>query len=426
MNRESFRKAMVEGNLMEKSYQIIKTFVLGFFNGNHRARLFKAIDLKFSMGTRKKLTQTTKVENNKIVFVTSRGSYNCNPKAIADEIIRRGLPWELVWCVRKENLKTPENFPKELQLVLRDSYDFFKALASARVWIDNSINLSYMYLPKKPEQVLIETWHGSFGLKRFETSSDEEWIRLAKGAGERTAYCVTNSTFESELLGGTFWGSSEMLEYGHPRNDILINPNHPKLVSTQRKVRQYFQIRKGVRVALYAPTYRDSTSLAPYGLDYEGVRDALKKRFGGEWVILARLHFMAKRMLARQKKKRPFPEFVIDATDYDDIQDILTITDVGITDYSSWICDYVLTGRPGFYFATDMDHFYSERGFYDPLEKTPFPLAEDNDELIANILNFNEADYHAKCKDYLRRKGAMEDGHAAERVVDKIEEIMRS
>ncbi len=419
------KKAITEGMLLEKSYRKLKKlFITDTLSGKNRRRVFKRIDAVFSSFFRRKLARETKVAHNKILFMTTRGSYNCNLRAIADEIIRQELPWELVWVVRREELKRSDQFPSKLRIVLRDSYELFCEMASAKVWLDNSINLQYLYMPKKKDQILIEAWHGSFGLKRFETSSDKIWIRKAKQAGARTDYCITNSEFENKLFKKTFWPSSEMLSFGYPRNDILVLPNTDKEKTIKKRLRSDLSIGKDVHVALYAPTYRDEISFSYYDIDYKKLQKALINRFGGEWIILVRFHFQLQKQVKKAKKATQFPEFVLDVSTYPDIQDLLLITDVGITDYSSWICDYMLTRRPAFFFVTDLRSFYSERGFYYPLETTPIPLAQNNFELINNIENFDEDRYRENCDKFLEEKGCFEDGHAAERVVEKLKELM--
>ena len=92
--------------------------------------------------------------------------------------------------------------------------------------------------------------------------------------------------------------------------------------------------------------------------------------------------------------------------------------------YSSWICDFVLTRRPAFFFATDLQDYYTERGFYYPLETTPFPLAQSNDELQKYILEFDEEEYREECEAFIKDKGCVDDGHAAKRIVEKIKEII--
>ena len=115
---------------------------------------------------------------------------------------------------------------------------------------------------------------------------------------------------------------------------------------------------------------------------------------------------------------------MLNAGEYSDIQELLSCTEVGITDYSSWICDYLLTGRPGFLFAADMEKYeQKDRDFFYPLSSMPYPLALNNAELVQNILHFENLGFKEKCRAFLAEKGCMDDGHAAERIVDFIEEI---
>ena len=85
----------------------------------------------------------------------------------------------------------------------------------------------------------------------------------------------------------------------------------------------------------------------------------------------------------------------------------------------------MLTGRPGFLFAPDIKEYDRERGFYYPLEKTPFPLAESNEELFAAVRNFSQRAYKERVEQFLAGKGSKEDGHAAERVCALIDKIIR-
>ena len=188
-----------------------------------------------------------------------------------------------------------------------------------------------------------------------------------------------------------------------------------------KKVRAFYNIDKNTKIALYAPTFRDNYSFKSYDLDYEKLLKALKKRFGGKWVILVRFHFRLREL----KIPKKYDSYVINATDYNDIQELLCVSDVGITDYSSWLCDYVLTNRPGFLYASDIQKYIDdERGFYYPLSSTPFPVAESNDELYDKIVNFDEKKYLKEVDEYLKRLGCYEKGNASSRIVKKIEELI--
>ena len=176
-----------------------------------------------------------------------------------------------------------------------------------------------------------------------------------------------------------------------------------------------------MKLALYAPTFRDDHNFAVYDLQADRILDALEKRFGGEWRLLLRYHDNDKKTesgLNNVKSGR-----VIDVTSLPDIQELLSFVDAGITDYSSWIYDFILGGKPGFIYARDIELYNNERGFYFTLEESPFPVAKNNDEMEENILKFDDARYRAEVKKFLEDKGCIDDGHAGERVASLITRI---
>lgn len=382
---------------------------------------FQVIDNKIAALMRAYVRNHTEVETNKILITTFSGAYNCNPKAIAEEILRRKLPWSIVWVTQNDT--DMGSIPNQIKVVTCESAQFFEEASSAKIILANSITMAYFGVKKKPNQKLIQTWHGSIGIKRFDTNTNKKWTRIAQKDGKQTDYCISNSKFETDLFKNTFWESAKILDYGHARNDILLQNNSPEIQKIKEELYKKLNISSDTKVALYAPTFRDNKSFAPYNIDYNSLRDALTQKFGGNWVILIRLHDRLR--INFWKMRDTIPDFVLDANIFSDIQDLMLITDVGITDYSSWICDYMLTKKAGFLFTTDLKKYNNERGFYFPLEELPFPIAENNEQLIQNILNFDEEKFKQKCQDFLDSKGCIEDGHAAERIVDKLEELMK-
>ncbi len=177
---------------------------------------------------------------------------------------------------------------------------------------------------------------------------------------------------------------------------------------------------------MYGPTFRDNKNFECYNIDFEHLVEALESRFGGKWVVLLRYHPSLRKEVKRQGYSPCADEKykVIDVTGYVDMQELIAVSDAAITDYSSWIYDFMLLRRPGFIFATDIKLYNNERGFNYPLETTPFPIATNNDELINNILRFNYNQYSADVEAFLQDKGCVEDGHASERVVELIKKII--
>ena len=362
------------------------------------------------------------VDEKKIFFFTFQGDYTCNPKYITEGLIKQNVNCKIVWGVRERQLKNQYMVPNQVIMVDRYTYDFYREMATSKIWIINSVEVFKNPLPKKKEQILIETWHGSLGIKRFDASvnSGKAWVEAANLCGKIADYCISNSKFENSVYRETFWRNTELLEVGHPRNDILFLSSEERKELTD-KTRTEIGVGREYRLLLYGPTFRDSHEFDSYDIDYKRLIENLKNKFGGEWKILVRFH-----PTVRSYAKGKIGKFdgVVDVTDYPDIQELMMISDVAITDYSSWIYDYVLSRKPGCIFATDIEEYNTERGFYYPLESTPFLIARSNDELIENILKFNDAVYRQKVEEFLKDKGCFEDGHASERVVEKIKEII--
>lgn len=366
---------------------------------------------------RKIMLKNTKIDPKKVIFITFQGKYTCNPKAIAEEFIRRNSDYKLVWVVRKEDLKERDKFPSELKLVVRESLEFYKELASSKFIIENANDTVYMKYNKRPGQVIIQTWHGSLGFKRLDKVKNEAWVAKADELGNETDFIVSNSEFENMVYRTSYWENTEILEYGHARNDMLLNKT--KYNKMNKKVREYYNIDKNTKILLYAPTFRDDFSADTYNLDYAKLLDALKEKFGGNWVIMVRFHFK----LRNVDFSDDLTDNIINATDYYDMQELLCAADIGITDYSSWLCDFVLTEKPGFIYCNDMDKYVDERGFYYPLSETPFPVSKTNDELEKNILNFDIKKYEKQRQSFLKKRGCYEKGNASKRIVDKIYEL---
>lgn len=365
-----------------------------------------------------------KVDEKKIIFLNFTGNYDCNPKYICQEIVDRGIDAHLVWDVRGNTRIGPFFFPQQVKTVKRGTLNFYKELCSAKVIIDNGISTAFVKYPKKRSQYLIETWHGSLGIKKFGRSAnnDKRWLKLAAKEGRMTDFIISNSDFENDIYREDFWKKTPIWQFGHPRNDIFFCEDQQKIADLQRHIREKYNIPEDAKLCMYAPTFRDDGDLSPYVIDYERLMSALKERFGGEWVILTRFHSRTKKFL----RGMTLPATVFNVSDYPDIQELMACIDVGITDYSSWICEYMLRRKPGFTFAVDVDNYAShERSLFFPLSALPFPTASNVDELIDNIISFDEEKFVADCNAFLKDKGSIDDGHAAERTVDEIEKLLK-
>lgn len=367
------------------------------------------------------ISKNRKVCKNKVLFMTFQNTYTCNPKYVANELIKRKKNYDLVWVVDKNTDLSV--IPSEIRTVKRNSYQFFEEIATSKFWIDNAMNCIWQRIPIKKNQYYIQLWHGSLGFKKFGAEFDKNKIRVKKSSyGDTdTTYCITNSIFEENVFKNTYWPNVENLRYGHARNDILFYKDSQTITELKNKICNKYGININKKFVLYAPTFRDNKKTNCFNINYDRLIETLSEKFGGEWVVLSKLHFHNLKAKVKYSSRN-----VINVTNYPDIQELMAISEIAITDYSSWICDFVLTRRPGFIYAPDYFKYLDERGFYYPLNTTPFPISINNDELIENILNFDIHNYENEVEEFLDDKGCMEDGHASERIVDKIIEIIEN
>ena len=368
--------------------------------------------------------KTTKVRKDRVIFTTFQGDYTCNPKYISEALHELCPELKIIWAVRRTTMEDHADIPDYVSLVRRRSFRFYKAWAEAKAMVVNSVDVFGIYMPKKPEQFLVQTWHGSLGIKRF--GKDPFWTLLgaAKRMAKVTDAIISNSEFEDFVYRDTFWANVPILRYGHARNDILISTpeNQQKAAQIGRRLREQYEIGEEVRLILYAPTFRNALNVDCYAVDCKGVVKALEKRFGGEWKLLMRLHPTARK---KQGELALDEEYAIDVTAYPDMQDLIVISDAMITDYSSGIFDFIVSRKPGFIFATDIEEYNNERGFYYKLEDTPFPIATNNEELLANIQAFDLPAYKTAVEAFLEGKGCVDDGQAAKRTARLIADVVQ-
>lgn len=356
-----------------------------------------------------------KVKNNKLFVMTFDNGYDCNPRYIVDEIIRQKLPIDIVWAADKDTMGSGD-FPEEVRLVRRRSFEMFEEQASSKVWIDNALSCIWYDMPKKKSQVYINTWHGSMGIKKLQGAP--EWMEIAARLKSTTDFVVANSTFEEDVYRTTFWPTTPVLKFGHARNDILFEKE--KFHQLRQEVAEYFNVDTDKKLLLYAPTFRDSGDVSCFNINYEALKKSLEEKYGGEWIILVRLHYKNRKGAAAFYPN----EWLKDAGTYPDMQKLIAVADFGITDYSSWAYDYVLTRRPMVLYAPDVSNYQKGRGLYYPLEETPFPIARNNKELHEAIRNYDDAVYQSDVDAFLEVRGCYEQGTAAKQVVEKIKEIM--
>ena len=348
------------------------------------------------------------IKKNLVVLCNVWG-YGDNAKYVGEELCRRmgkNKKMELVFVTNH-----PEQVPKNLPIraLKTNSPSAIFALSRAGVWVEN--NRKEAYIKKRRKQYYIQLWHGGIALKKIEGDSEnvlgKPYIRRAKKDSENTDLFVSNSIFCTEMYKRAFWAKSEIVECGSPRNDYFVRAARVRQKKTSER-----------KIAIYAPTYRGA------GKNYcdfnaARLREALTKRFGGEWEILARMH-----PLVAGKQEFSQKEGIVDISDKPDLYSYLYFADVLITDYSNTMFEFSIAKRPVFLYADDLKVYRRERGLYFDFERLPFPKAYTKEELYTEIEEYKMENYVKKQEEFFLAAGLKESGMASATVAKRIEQII--
>lgn len=353
------------------------------------------------------------VRPDKIVLSNFNGNgFGDNTRYIAEECIRQKISSRMYWVCQKPGCV----FPPELKIIRPDTISFVYQMSTAGIWVDNTRKL--YYFKKKKNQTYIHTWHAGPGLKRIEKDAGSglspEYIAYARKDSAQIDLLLSNCRFWTECFRSCFWYDGPILEKGLPKNDLYFQ-DIPVL---RRMIRNYYRLPEETKLVLYVPTWREDRKLHVYHLDFESCLDAFEKRFGGTWIMLVRLH----PNVNAADFDISYTDRVINASPYDNSQELLAAGDAVITDYSSCGFDYIQLGRLSFLYAEDYEQMKRDKGYYLELSELPTPAAFSNEEMIQNILDFSQEEYMKKRETFMKMMNYYDDGHASEAVVDYIKD----
>ncbi|MDA5282242.1 bifunctional glycosyltransferase/CDP-glycerol:glycerophosphate glycerophosphotransferase [Streptomyces sp. NPDC054904] len=363
------------------------------------------------------------VKKGTIVFESHMGKqYSDSPKAIYEELVRQGAPFEAIWSYAGGK---PTGFPKEATLVRRWSWPYLRALAQAEYWVDNQG--FPLALTKRPGTTYIQTWHGS-ALKRMGFHEPRTKAQGKAGqdrfqaAVDRFDHFLIRSEHDTRTLAKGFRLRDEvLLRTGYPRNDALVEAHRAEADSGER-LRGPLAAELGIdpdkKVLLYAPTFRANADGTVENFEFPFDVEEFADRLGDRFTLLVRTHYLNSVSLPPSVAGR-----VLDVSRHHDVTPLLALADGLITDYSSVMFDYAVLDRPMLFFAYDYDAYATDiRGtYFDLKEKAPGPVVSTADELMQAVAAFDEADakYAEARQRFLTEFGEYDRGDAARRIVEK-------
>ena len=342
-----------------------------------------------------KLFKSSDIKNNQISFIIdSDESFKGNLEYIKKEFEKRGN-YEFHFFY-KDRL-SPESFKK----LSSSKYIFLN---------DNFFPLAFMNF--SPENVIVQLWHAPGASKKFGGSVDIESRPILKKISNNTDWLIVTSDDIKKYYAEAFQISENKIKaLGLPRMDYYFENHDSK--ELKNKFCKDHGISPDKKIILYAPTFRDEEEFNNV-FNYFDL-EKFNKELSDEYVLALRLHPKIKNFYKDDISSKGQ---YIDVSDFKNEQELMLLSDMLITDYSSIMIEYAILNRPIVFFTYDLDNYLSkERGFYYDFEKTvPGPIVYTSDELIDAIKN-NDFD-KSKISSFVNTQFNEINGQSSKHVVD--------
>lgn len=345
------------------------------------------------------------VDNKKIVFTGTKYHPVDNPYYVYKYLKTHQTDYKLIFIVSKD---------ADVSVLGKNDYVYVRSLKS----FYHLATYKYLFtcqsfgsiIKKRPEQMYIQFWHGiafkKMGLDMQNPNNltqdphtfDWEWF-------------VTSSEYDRDSVKSAYGYKCPSKILGTPRTDAMFQKFDCE------KIKEKLGITGDKKIILYAPTFRDNE------LSQDMVDIKLPLSAMDDFTLLVRLH--------PEISEKVNPEFfrknsnIINVCNYPNSNDLLAISDVLITDYSSIFFDFSLLNKMTIFYAYDLEEYISMRkGFYlDYKKDLPGPVAYNEKELEDILLNIdsNISKYKNDVLEFNKSFNSMNDGNVCSRILEELQ-----
>ncbi len=309
---------------------------------------------------------------------------------------------------------------KNVRFVKRNSKEYLKCLATSQYLINNSTFQSF-FIPKA-EQVYINTWHGT-PLKRmgFDIPGSPAHSQNVVRNFLSTDYLLspnehtTKMFLNSYKLNGLYKG--EIIQEGYPRIDLTYQTDSEEFKIFLAGLG--LSIDKNKQTLLYAPTWKGNNVLKAKNDMFQIISEMayLRNKVGNDYNLLIKVHPFLYDQACKfsEIKDILIPDFV-------DTNELLSIVDLLITDYSSIFFDYLVTNKPILFYIWDYDDYSEERGMYLSEDELPGPTLFTIEEVAAAVHNISaiSENFHPVYQAAKNKFTNHDDGNVTARIVQYV------
>ena len=344
----------------------------------------------------------------KVLFDSFGGrQYSDNPRAVSEKLHELYPDYQITWLLSADD---QYNLVPDYVSTVRPGVALYNEMATSCCFVTNSGITSG--INKRKNQFFVQTWHGDRPLKKILYAIENNPEKVDIVDRKVTDLCIAGSTAGVEQFREAFLYQGEVLCVGTPRNDKLVTCD----ANLQNMLKQRLGLDAQCKVLLYAPTFRDNNRLdAKVMVNLKETIAELEQQ-GEKWVCLIRTHLGSSTMQYAYDESK-----FLDVTSYPDMTDLLCITDILITDYSSCAGDLVVRNKMVILAVFDIDEYKSNcRDLVYDIDEIGFFVAHDQEELNSILRNRNDTDIENSCRKVKEFFGIKESGKASEEICKRI------
>lgn len=355
-----------------------------------------------------------RIDSESAVFSSYSGiNYSDSPRYISEKMKEISPQKHIYWIMRR-NADTSV-IPPYVDIIYKGTIKSVLVMVKCRLWVFNDTLPLGVY--KRKKQIYVQTYHGDRVPKKILYDQNNTVVnnyrtnKFVINEPKTMTYGIAGSELGERVYRTAFRFKGEVINIGMPRNDCLVKLNKQKVVEIKEKL--------GVsdkKILLYAPTFRDNArKVQVVEFDLKGVREKLEQKTGEKWIIFIRKH---KATNALEYTKG---DGLIDVSDYNEMAELLMISDMLVSDYSSSVGDFILLNRPILLYQPDYDEYKKEcRDFNFDLKKSGYVVANTMDEIYLIIERINEYDFTKINKSIMDKLGINESGKSAEIIAARL------
>lgn len=350
-----------------------------------------------------------KTDNNLILFTSFGGrKYDDSPKVLYEEMLKdeRFKKYKLVWGFQNPNV---HDIPKGIK-INTDTISYFLTALKAKCWITNS-SIERGLTFKQKKTFYFNTWHG-VPIKKMGTDIAENSSSFKKlGKSDIDVMCAQGA-YDRDIFSRVFRIDTEkFLVSGLPRNDILNNYTVDEVLNIKQKL----SLPIDKKLILYAPTFREYDKDANKRCVIEPPINwkNWEKVLGNTYHIMFRAHYEVSKVMNIENNA-----FVSDYSTYENLNELMMVSDILLSDYSSIFFDFSIMHKPMLHYTYDYEEYAKNRGMYFDIRNELH--GADNEQELLCILTTLDVEEEKKKVDKFKCKYVEEYGNASKQALDCI------